>query len=383
MASLYRIRNGWKIAYVVGNRRRYTPLIRSEKLARRKLADLEQVEEAVRLGLADPKAEGYARHAAAALTDHVKAWGKSMTARKLTAKHCRAYPALVLDVCKRADFTRIADLTAERVQEQVEQWGRFGKRVDDRSLATLNVAIAAFKAFSHWMDRTGRTAEDRLRHLVKYNARTDPKRQRREYTPEEAAALVRAAELDPAPTEPYRPGGRDRAMLYRVALGTGLRLNELKSLTARSLHLMGTHPYVALAAKDEKNRKGARQPIPQDLARRLRDWIKGRDPDAPLWQYGTGHQGTPNRQLARDQKSAGIVTPDADGRVLDFHSLRHTYITWGLRAGISLRVMQELARHSDPKLTVRYGHVGVVDVDGALGKLPDVGDVGQQKKEQA
>ena len=35
----------------------------------------------------------------------------------------------------------------------------------------------------------------------------------------------------------------------------------------------------------------------------------------------------------------------------DFHSLRHTYLTLGGRAGIDLRTLQELAGHSTSKLT--------------------------------
>lgn len=374
MASLYPVKGGWKIAYRVGDRRCYTTTIHSRKLARKMLADLEHTEEAIRLGLIDARQHVYAVHALAPLAKHVEAWRKSMSDRGLSKSHCDDVAAIVLRVCRGADFDRIADLTVERVQAAIRARGN--------ALGTANNAVASFKGFSRWLHKSGRTGENQLRYLVKYNAAMDPKRRRRDYTPEEAAALIGAAEADATATRPYYPGGRDRAMLYRTALGTGLRLRELLSLTARSLHLMGTHPYVELAARDEKNRKGSRQPIPPELARRLRDWVKGRGPDAPLWHFGADGS-KPWRAFVRDRKAAGIVSPDAEGMTLDFHGLRHTYITWGLRAGIPLRVMQHLARHSDPKMTARYGHVGVVDVDGALGKLPDVGDVKQQKKEQA
>jgi integrase/recombinase XerD len=36
------------------------------------------------------------------------------------------------------------------------------------------------------------------------------------------------------------------------------------------------------------------------------------------------------------------------------HSLRHTFVTLGLDAGIPLRDMQVAARHSDPRVTARY-----------------------------
>src|SRR5437660_11634779 len=53
-----------------------------------------------------------------------------------------------------------------------------------------------------------------------------------------------------------------------------------------------------------------------------------------------------------------------------FHALRHTYLTLGGRAGIDLRTLQELAGHSDPKLTARYSHRRLYDLAGAVGKIP-------------
>ncbi len=49
--------------------------------------------------------------------------------------------------------------------------------------------------------------------------------------------------------------------------------------------------------------------------------------------------------LARDAGIAKHVTP---------HGLRHSAITVGLDAGVSLRDMQDFARHADPKTTRRY-----------------------------
>ena len=47
---------------------------------------------------------------------------------------------------------------------------------------------------------------------------------------------------------------------------------------------------------------------------------------------------------------------------MDFHALRHTYITNVVNSPASVKVMQELARHSDPKLTIgRYAHTRLSD----------------------
>ena len=72
----------------------------------------------------------------------------------------------------------------------------------------------------------------------------------------------------------------------------------------------------------------------------------------------------------RRESSFLVVTDDA-GRVVDFHALRMTYITLLVKGGASVKVAQELARHSDPKLTMNvYSQLGIRDLAGALDYLP-------------
>ena len=54
------------------------------------------------------------------------------------------------------------------------------------------------------------------------------------------------------------------------------------------------------------------------------------------------------RIVRRLTKAAGI-----DKRVIP-HSLRHSFITAALDAGVPLRDVQEAASHSDPRTTMRY-----------------------------
>ncbi len=79
--------------------------------------------------------------------------------------------------------------------------------------------------------------------------------------------------------------------------------------------------------------------------------------------------------LRGDLADAGITYalegPDGP-EYADFHSLRHSYLTLGGRAGIDLRTLQELAGHSDPILTARYSHRRLYDLAGAVDKLPNL-----------
>lgn len=58
-----------------------------------------------------------------------------------------------------------------------------------------------------------------------------------------------------------------------------------------------------------------------------------------------------------DEYLAGAGLKHANGRTLSAHSLRHTAGTLGLRGGASLRQVQDLLGHSDPKTTAIYAHV--------------------------
>ena len=64
---------------------------------------------------------------------------------------------------------------------------------------------------------------------------------------------------------------------------------------------------------------------------------------------------------------------DDAGGVFDFHGLRHTFLTNLARSGVHPRIMQALARHSDPRLTLgRYTHTDAGEQADALALLPDL-----------
>ena len=61
---------------------------------------------------------------------------------------------------------------------------------------------------------------------------------------------------------------------------------------------------------------------------------------------------------------------DVQDRVLDFHALRHSFIT-NLKH-VPSRVAQSLARHKSSAMTDRYTHVRLNDERAALSMLPDL-----------
>ena len=74
-----------------------------------------------------------------------------------------------------------------------------------------------------------------------------------------------------------------------------------------------------------------------------------------------------------DRKAAGIAARDDAGRVVDFHALRHTFISNLAAGGVHPKTAQTLARHSTITLTMnRYTHQLAGDEAAALRVLPDL-----------
>ncbi len=70
-----------------------------------------------------------------------------------------------------------------------------------------------------------------------------------------------------------------------------------------------------------------------------------------------------------------LVYRNAVGEVVDFHSTRHTYISGIVAGGASVKTAQELARHSDPALTIgRYSHTRRHDLQDAHTRRHDLQD---------
>ncbi len=126
-----------------------------------------------------------------------------------------------------------------------------------RSPRTVNWHRAALRGFGRWLTIEGRLRSDPLLRLGRLDEQTDLRRVRRALDDDELAILIDAAEHGPAR---FGLGGDDRAMLYRMAVGTGFRLNELRSLTPRSFDLDAGPPTVTVEAAYSKRRRRDVQP---------------------------------------------------------------------------------------------------------------------------
>jgi hypothetical protein len=87
---------------------------------------------------------------------------------------------------------------------------------------------------------------------------------------------------------------------------------------------------------------------------------------------GTWHERSA-AMLRKDLKAAKIPYRNDQGKVFDFHALRHHFITSLVKSGVHPKEAQVLARHSTITLTMdRYAHSDIRDKQGAVERLPPV-----------
>ncbi len=197
--------------------------------------------------------------------------------------------------------------------------------------------------------------------------------------------------------------GRERQLIYKTLVLTGLRRGELGSLTVGSLVLDSPTPFAILEAKNAKNRERSEVPLRGDLANELAQWIADRDATSrdvlpmtlggkgganALGDYGGGLVPFGSQELNRGEKlfnvpkqlvkvldrdlaAAGIAKVDDRGRTLDVHALRHSFGSLLSAGGVAPRTAQAAMRHSSIDLTMNvYTDPRVLDVAGALDSLP-------------
>ncbi len=193
----------------------------------------------------------------------------------------------VADDCR---LVRLVELTGNAL----ERW-LASKAEKGMSAGSRNGYREACVGFGNWCVRTRRLSENPFANVTKANARLDCRRKRRAMTEEELVRLMDAtrrrplleamtirrgkdkgkaiAEVKPETQQRLELLGRERALIYKAFALTGLRKNELASLTVGRVELDGPGPRAWLRAADEKNRQGSEIPLRVDLAADLKQWL--------------------------------------------------------------------------------------------------------------
>ncbi len=166
--------------------------------------------------------------------------------------------------------------------------------------------------------------------------------------------------------------GRERALIYKTAIYTGLRLGEIAALRPCHLELdRKPFPRVQIPGKLTKNGQQARLLLVPSFAAELADWIRDtkKGADDPLFHVPQASV----RIMQKDLKLAGIPYRTSQGDA-DFHSLRMTSNVMLGQAGIPARIRQLFMRHSDIRLTMAtYDDESFLDLESAVKAMEGLG----------
>lgn len=150
---------------------------------------------------------------------------------------------------------------------------------------------------------------------------------------------------------------------FRICLSTiyacGLRLNEGVSLQIADID----GERMLLHVRQGKGAKDRYVPLPEATLEMLRSfWTLHRHPT--LLFPGRPSEGEPYAAADTPMSSSGVqramraaVKTSGIQKHATVHTLRHSYATHLLEAGVNLRLIQAYLGHSSPKTTARYTHV--------------------------
>ncbi len=172
-------------------------------------------------------------------------------------------------------------------------------------------------------------------------------------------------------------------MIYILAINTGFRAEEIASLRWDSFDFSKGAQSVTIEAGYSKRRRRDVQPLRADIASLFSDWKALRGDDSAVLVFPIKPHIRWADMIRDDLIEAGIDPVDAAGRSVDFHALRHTFITNLVKGGILPKVAQGLARHSKITLTMDvYTHLPLSDQKAALDVLPAVHQAGDDSQSE-
>ncbi|MCA9314594.1 MAG: site-specific integrase [Planctomycetes bacterium] len=365
----------WVQFAVAGRLVRKSLKTKDKRVAQMRALQMVEREERKAVGLADP----FEEHRERPLAEHVADFDVHLAARGVSKAHL---DDRMLCLREYLDATKARTLVGLDFVEAQRWLGELA--AGPLSARSVNKRLQALRQFGRWLVQARRHTHNPFEGLAMRNEATDRRRVRRAFTDDELDAFLDAARRRPLEEgsrkrtrsglseqveAKFRRVGECRAFLYAFAAGTGLRRGELAGLTWADVD--SGRATVTVRASVAKSKRMAELPLRSDLAAalseqaaRVRAHGLGTGPrdrvfPGPLFPtHGT---------VARDLAYAGLDGEDDQGRVLDLHSLRVTFISRLSAAGVHPRTTQALARHAKIDLTMRvYTDLRLLDLRGAV-----------------
>lgn len=359
----------WYGCWREGTHKKMVPLAADKQAAQAMLADLMRQRERGQAGLIDP----YKPHLDRNIGVHLEDYLRVLRGRTRSDQHHTEVERVLTQMFAQSRIVVLRDLTADRVQQHLASL--------TCGATTKNKKRTYVVSFCNFLWGSNRLPSNPITRFSVQRAKakeTEVKRVRRGLKLSEIRCLLEAAEkyplvssqtnkggrgakkkpqvrpakLKPKTVEMLQRRGRERRLLYRIALLTGLRRKEIERLRVQHLELDRT-PFarIALPGNLTKNNKPANIPLLPSLVDELCAWITetNRGPGDKLLYV-------PSRSnMSKIHKAnlalAGIPYKDDHGRYADFHALRKCANVILRKAGVPAKERQLFLRHSKLELT--------------------------------
>lgn len=241
--------------------------------------------------------------------------------RPLSPYTIKGYVKALTELDRLMRSPRLREFTLEKVAPIIA-----AKRKVSASNARLIAAVA--KAFGTWLQRAGHVKENPLKDLgvPKFSGR------RRAFSDPEFKVVLKALSAFPNKTRK-----RDKALVL-LAIGSGLRSNELRQLTLADTHITKpiSESWAYIRWDTSKSQRERRVRIAEDAAASIHDYIAADRPDKDGPLFLTSH-GEPYTYEGWGKMFGRIADRLEQFGVKDFnaHRCRHEWATLGARSGMT------------------------------------------------
>ncbi len=232
--------------------------------------------------------------------------------------------------------TRLEEITRRDMEAFIEHEQDRGMKV-----TTIRVRLTGVQSFLRYLEEEGVIGREVFGRRIRLQL---PDRLPRAMDPGDLKKLLSVIE-----------GSRDRAMVL-VLLRTGMRIGELLQTKLIDVHLEERRIEIYEA---QKNRLGRVVYLSDDAVLALKIWIKDRSPWGDYLFPGHGQDKLePTSYSAARYRFAGyLVKTGLEHKGYTPHSLRHTFATELLNAGMRLECLQVLLGHHNIEETRRYARL--------------------------
>jgi len=310
-------------------------------------------------------------HLTTPLSEHLKVFIETRRSNACNERYIANTDSSISRTLEGCGFKMFSDIDAPVVENFLAR----GRGDTGYSEGTYNGHLRAIKIFTKWLCDERQLTPDPLAR-IKLVKQVEIRKNRRPLSADEKSRLLSATRNG---EHRGRMSAEARYLVYRIASECGLRYSEIKALKVLSFDFDANPCTVRIEAENTKGKQADYLPLNNITAAEIKSYLSGMNATEKAFDLPRSTRAAVMIRL--DLKVAGIPHRNEAGQDIDFHSLRHTFITDLFLAGVPAVVVQRLARHQDLKTTMGYSHITYASEVDAIRKLRDLTVTGQNIKQ--